>query len=1083
MNAGRFAAVGVVLFGLPAFLPAQTAIWTGLGTGWQGQITPPNNGTAILYFQDGATNRFVPFSANFSVNGIADLSGDTYTIGLGSGASTPLIFTATGIVNSGIGRLQFDPNINLTSGSSLAMGVSNGTIVVPGQITGALSLGLVGSGSSGAFIFNNTGVGNTYTGGTTVTNAGAGTQAVVTFWNNSPFGTGTVSVFGSSAFVAHGTQTIANNLSLSTTTANDPIAFKSWDAALTLSGTVTLGSNTTIQAQPLQQGINASDQTGTFPLPGPSTRSPIIFTGAIGESVGAHSLTVGGAGVVILKPASGSNTYTGGTTVNGSLIFGNSSAIPTTGTTTVNSNGYVGLGDPAVGGGVFSSFLATKVNQAGSSGAVGVDTLPGSPLLNFSDPISLAGFSNTAIRIGTATSAILSGTITPQGANYQFGNGGGTLFVQSNLPNVSTVSQLQLTDALNTGQVSPLRLVLRGNNTYTGGTLANNGFVIFDGATSVPASGLLTAGGSASANGASYVGMTETTGLSVPAFLAKFDKTNTWGIVGFDTHLGNVTVTYSGVDLTGFNNGVFIGTSSTAVIGGTTTTTADNNLRLTAGNGGTLLMNSNITGSTAVTIGSPSAEWAYSDGRVIMLAATGNTYTGGTTLNNAAPITLVVDGVSPLGTGNLSIAGLGPSAVALEAGTSGYSLSNNIVFQAPAAPGVQLSQFYLTGANALTLTGSVSGLGWINVVNTNATLAGNNAAFTGDIVTFSASLTLNNNLAAGKGVVHMSGSFDTVEFGGAATAPTLYGIDGTNGEIVVPNGTALTFDLSNSANLQTFGGAIDGGDGTSTTASVTVTSTNPVGQDGLHLYGSSNYSGGTTITGYGALGLGSNTAAGTGPVTLSSANGSLGLSMSGVVFTNPLTFTAGRLGGFGTFAPSNLTNITFGTGQIVSPGLRKYTLLPAGKLTFNTNITFANGGVYEWSLQDVTRSDGFSQLVINGNLNLSAAPGTFTLSLTSFDPSGVVGYTPLVIGQAYSLPIAQFTGTLTGSLSAIAIDASNLNPGLLPGTVFTLSSTSNSLLINFTAVPEPSTWALLAAGAGMLGWAARRRRVGRQFRD
>ncbi len=1072
--------LGALFFG--AFFVSATAqtvfTWSGFGTGWQGQVTPPNDGTAIFYLPK-AINETIALSGS-TVNLDAILfapgsSNDTYAFT----AAAPLTLTlGTGIVSTGTGssRLEFAPNINITGATTLAFDAGNSSIVIPGQINGSVALGLVNSNAAntnGAFIFNNTGVaGNTYTGGTTISGV-TGSTVATAFWNSSPFGTGAVNVFSSAQFIAHNTLTVTNAFTFSTVTANDPIYFKSWDAPLTLSGAITLGNNTTLFAQASQHGVPSADNSGIYPTPGPASRNPIIFTGAIGET-SSHSLTVNGGGVLILNP-SGTNTYTGGTSVNGSLVFANNSVIPATGTIMVNNGGYAGIANTTPGN--FATFLS-RVNTSSSLGAVGVDTLPGGSTTVLTDNINLTGFTNPSIRIGTATSAILQGGIIPQGVNYQFGNGGGYLDVQSSLADVSTPSSVQLTDANNSGLLPPLKLFLQGTNSYTGGTVANNGFIIFDAFYSLPISGQLTAAGSSTTNGASYIGYTDlVSGTTPTSFLAQFNKPNTWGIIGFDTNVHSTsTATISGnINLTGFNNGVYLGTATSAILSGTLTPTADNILRLTAANGGTLTVNSTITGGTALALGTPSIAWAYSDGTVILNGA--NTYTGGTTINSiGSGITVQAGSSVALGTGTVTL----PQNVnaGLQASTSSIILPNSIVFGAPVTSTDSAASLYITGSNAFELSGSISGPGSLNLL-TPLTLSGNNSSFTGDINFIgNTTLNLNNNNAAGTGTVRFNKTTSSINFGAAALNPILYGISGDRGNVNLNTGMVLTFDTTNLINDNNFGGIV--GNAAPVNASLVITASS--GDNALYLYGNNNYTGGTTITNYGFVGLGHNNALGTGMVTLNAPHGAIALN-EGITFSNPLTFTAGALMGYGTFTPSNLTStgITIGANQAVIPGLYSSATSKnnvPGNLTLGTNTIFATGGSYFWSLQDVSRSDGHSGLFINGNLDLTTiSTGGFTIDMLTFDATDHLGLANLVIGSPYTFTILTTTGTIAGFNAAdFTFNTSKFENGLASFPILSLTADSQHLFLTFTAVPEPSTWALLATGAGLLGLAAFRRR-------
>ena len=112
--------------------------------------------------------------------------------------------------------------------------------------------------------------------------------------------------------------TDANTLTLSNTTGSATISSS--------------GGNNTIAA-PIILGGNLSVST--------SAGSILDLVGGISDNGGGDSLSFSGGGEVIL---SGSNTYTGGTTVgSGKLELANSGALPTTGVLTIGSPGAVVL--------------------------------------------------------------------------------------------------------------------------------------------------------------------------------------------------------------------------------------------------------------------------------------------------------------------------------------------------------------------------------------------------------------------------------------------------------------------------------------------------------------------------------------------------------------------------------------------------------------------------------------------------------------------------------------------------------------------------------------------------------------------
>ena len=136
----------------------------------------------------------------------------------------------------------------------------------------------------------------------------------------------------------------------------------------------------------------------------------------------------------------------------------------------------------------------------------------------------------------------------------------------------------------------------------------------------------------------------------------------------------------------------------------------------------------------------------------------------------------------------------------------------------------------------------------------------------------------------------------------------------------------------------------------------------------------------------------------------------------------------------------------------------------------------ANGGTYWWSLDDAGRIDGSSLLSTTGNLIFDPAltAGGFTLQLHSYDINGnEAGLAPNFN------PANPFTWTIataglaiqTFNVANVAIDITNFQLGQgLSGSQFglLLDGTGKNLLLNFTPVPEPSTYALLALGLGVV---------------
>jgi fibronectin-binding autotransporter adhesin len=1113
MQFGRLAAAASVGILFSSTVIAQTFTWTGVGTGWRNQATP-NSGTADLYFFNGVRNEFL-LTGNQTFDSLVYVGDDVNYFKPAVGTTPPLVLT----LNSGIsyiphtdpamdpGRFDFASGVQLAITSAQVFDIGHNNFTLHGELIGSANLTLRAStssvsGATGYFVFNNSGSGNSaYSGNLTLDFA---SSAGIAFWNSQPFGTGAVSVVNGGQFVAHGTQNIANNLTLNTGGSSNSYFLRSWDAPLTFSGAVTLANNVTLAPALNPNSVEFANLLGSLVVPGATGRDPIIFSGAISQTGGVRSITVAGQGLVIFAPTSAS-TYSGGTIIGsgsaGTVIFGNNNAFPATGTVSMGqSNSYAGIADISTGN--FAAQINAHFDKA-MSGAVGVDTLPGNSTITFTEAINLSStgtgalsFTNSNIRLGTATSAILTGALTPQGTNYQFGSGGGALYVQSNLGDTAGNGVTATRNVTNTspGSFPPLKLYLQGVNSYSGGTTATGGFVIFDGIAALPVAGALVTSGSSTAVGNGYIGTTVVGPSST--FLSRFTAGSNWGIIGFDTHEGSGTTIVNGINLTGFNDGVFLGTATSAAFTGTLTPStvtnannAANTLRLTAGNGGTLTVDSTLADpgpALAVILGTPStANHNFGNGTVILNGA--NTYTGSTIINaNSQGLTVNVGHNNAFGTGTVTLNAPSGGIAGLSAASAGLTIGNDIVFAHAN------SSLHLTGNNSFTLAGDIFGSGTIQLQRSlsgtqgAATLSGDNSGFSGFINLQHFALTFAHDQAAGHGQLQM---FDpTSEAVFTTAAPVLYGLDARDGgKIILSNGANLT--LSNDANEwgHEFSGSISGVGGAPVNAILTVDGASQPTPGFAYLSGANSYTGGTSIVGNASLALGHSQAAGSGTITINSPDGGLGLN-TGVTLTNALVLTQGGLAGFGTFAPTSFNGvaggpITIGANQFVLPGLPDNSSVPAGTLTFAGNTVFQNGGIFGWTLQNPGDIDGSGHLLITGSLDLTTlATSGFLLSLSSYDPlTAEEGSTSLTLGNSYNFTILTANGGILGfEASDFAIDATLFQDGVMSASAFSLAQSGNSLVLNFTAVPEPSTWALLVAGAFSMAVTAWRRRIRRE---
>jgi len=198
--------------------------------------------------------------------------------------------------------------------------------------------------------------------------------------------------------------------------------------------------------------------------------------------------------------------------------------------------------------------------------------------------------------------------------------------------------------------------------------------------------------------------------------------------------------------------------------------------------------------------------------------------------------------------------------------------------------------------------------------------------------------------------------------------------------------------------------------------------------------------------------------------------------MTGVTINNPIVTsgTANVISGSGTIGSSLTVDSTVVLSPSASPGGGP------GNLTFTNPLTLTTGGTINFSIYDANGAagTGYSLITANGGAIFSASPGTIGFNLFSVNSSGgsaaALNFNP---SNSYSWTVINANG---GSLSGFTANQFNLNTsGFTNGTgggSFTFTQVGNSLDLNFTPVPEPSTWILMGAGILTLGFVAIRYR-------
>jgi fibronectin-binding autotransporter adhesin len=989
---------------------------SGFGTA-SGTWADPTAGTLTSGWSTSSTGVTVVDGNSVTTTTADAVNFGTNSVGFGLAAGT---ITVSGTVNAS----------SLTFGSqSGAVTLSGGTInlAAAGSINlagGAITIDSVISGAgtsltkSGGNQLTLTGL-NTYTGATRIGSSTGGYLAVTSIANG-----GIASGIGASSSAASNLVLANDNFGglnyIGSTNASTDRDFTlangsgAYSGAIASSGTGTLTFTST----------NAVSYSGTansarnFVLAGSNTGQNTLNARLVDNGTGALTFTKS-TGTATWVLANETSSYTGSTTIRGT---GGVGVLSVSKMADYGTDSSIGKGTAGAAIGFDDAALVYTGSGDNTDRLVRTDR-SGAIINNGTGALNFTATGNFNV---TTTQTLLRG-LTFGGTN------GGTISgtIQNN------------SNALSVSKTGTGTWTLGGNNTYTGTTGVNAGTLrLQSGAASINQ----TLGGLANQVADGTLNSDKSGAGSIATTFSSYARSA--GATGNIVSTGGTNGTDNSVNITGgtqgfINAGLFFGGSNFAARNATDGYVRALNYATTGGDPNTVDVDT-VTASRHVKL----ATTSYSGAGVTLLSL--NLAGGGVNWTNTSG-NLVTPGIIKSGGGSQSTISGG--------NVSGGSNTELVIRTDTSSDSLAITSNLTQGSGALTKSGAGT-----------LTLSGTNT-FTGQTHVNAGTLSIGAN----------------VNLGAESTGATLNLKGGTlqaTGTFGLFNGTAGTNDRAvalrdqsgievTGSNTLTIAGVMSNLSSTyGTTGGFNKTGTGTLVLSGTNTYtGVTNVNAGTlNVTGAGSINTTSaiNVAAGARFANNSSVALALAPTLNGAG-----TGSRAVYGGTGTLnAALTLDNV----GDVLSPGNSP------GIQTFGVDQSWASNS-YDWELNDWTASvagTNIDQINITGNLTLTgAAPGSYILNVLSLTSGNLTGDVPNFSEVNNSWTILTTTTGISGfdaDYWTINDDGFSSSP-TATGT-WNIAQSGNNLVLNYVAVPEPTTIALLASGVAIGGYLrARRRRV------